>query len=227
MITDNLATLFGKDLPNVRFRQGTVLTWDPNTGANTIDVGGGTLTNVKCLTSGEAIALKAGHVITLLGQGSTWWIMGRIAGFGDPDFAGSSVAFDQDHASATNFGLTTTATALATATLDVPPWADEALVTVVGTVSVQNVNAGTSYYIVTQSFVEAEGGGGAGFGLSPLGDVSKNDLNCGTTGYSRRVTSLGSTISCSVQAWTTAGTLAASVSSTATVTASAVFRSTV
>ncbi|TCC26719.1 hypothetical protein [Kribbella speibonae] len=141
MISDDLSTLFGAPAAGVRHRQGTVLTWDPDDGSNTIDVGGGTLTNVKVLSTGEAIALKAGHVVSLLGQGGSWWILGRVAGFGDPDFAGSSVAFETVASQASNFALTTGFTEITSTSLNVPAWADEALVSVSVSASIHNPRA--------------------------------------------------------------------------------------
>lgn len=140
MITDDLAPLFDTGGPGVRFRQGTVLTWNANTGANTIDLAGGTLTNVPIINTGEAIALKAGHVVGLLGQGSTWFIVGRITLPGDANFAGASVAFTTNFNNTSGFGIAVSPTfsTVASVTLAVPTWADQALVTVQASFSLHN-----------------------------------------------------------------------------------------
>ena len=78
LVTDDTAPLFDQAGPGVRFRQGTITAWNAATGQNTVDVANGTLTDVPILNTGEAIALKAGHVVGLLGQGMTWFIIGRI-----------------------------------------------------------------------------------------------------------------------------------------------------
>ena len=139
MITDNLAPLFAPGPDAVRFRQGTITAWNASTGANTIDVAGGTLTDVSILNTGEAIALKAGHVVGLLAFGSTWFILGRITPPGDANFASASVAFGSAGGQASNFGLSTSmATIVSSTELVVPGWADEALVHVTGSCSMIN-----------------------------------------------------------------------------------------
>lgn len=158
MISDDLSTLFDSGQPGVRFRQGTILTWDPNSGANTVDLAGGTLANVPILNTGEAIALKAGHVVGLLGQGSTWFIVGRITPPGDPNFAAASVAFGG--AGAQVFGYSTSTVTVVKATsneLVVPDWADEALVMITGFAGVINTTAG-----ITFAGMEVGCNGGAG-----------------------------------------------------------------
>lgn len=226
MITDNLATLFPAGQPGVRLRQGTVTAWNPNTGANTVDVGGGLLTNVPILNTGEAIALKAGHVVVLLGQGSTWFIIGRITSPGDPNFASASVAFDGEHNSATNFSVTTTHLDKVTGTLTVPDWADEALVTMTSQISLANTSA-TVFYASFEPFIDGVGGGGIGFGIAANASASANDLNAGSVSFQRLITNPGPTISLSTQAWVTAGTLPASATSTVILDATAIYRSTV
>lgn len=225
-ITDNLAPLFAGGGDAVRFRQGTILTWDPETGDNTVDLAGGTLTDVPILNTSEAIALKAGHVVGMIGQGSTWAILGRFTPPGDPNFAGASVAFDGVHNSATNFSVTTTHLDKVTGSIDVPAWADEALVTMTSQISLANTSAST-FYAAFEPFIDGVGGGGIGFGLSANAHASANDLNAGSVSYQRVLTSLGATISLSTKAWVTAGTLPASATSTVILDATAIFRSTV
>lgn len=63
------------------FRQGTLLAWDPQTGANTVEVGGTKLSNIPTL-SASTLALAAGDVVALLRYRSTFFITGRIAAAG-------------------------------------------------------------------------------------------------------------------------------------------------
>ncbi|WBQ02937.1 hypothetical protein [Kribbella sp. CA-293567] len=162
MISDNLAPLFDTGQPGVRFRQGTVTAWNPSTGANTIDVAGGTLTDVPILNTGEAIALKAGHVVGLLGQGSTWFIVGRITPAGDANFAAASVAFGSAGAQLFNYATSTSmVTKVSSNELVVPDWADEAIVIVTGNASVSNTTGANSF-----AMMEVGCSGGAG-GSSP------------------------------------------------------------
>lgn len=228
MITDNLAPLFDPGAPGVRFRQGTVLTWNANTGENTIDLAGGTLTDVPVLNTSEATALKAGHVVGLLGQGSAWFIIGRVTPPNSTDFAGASVAFDTVHNSATNFSLNTTPTTIVSANLDVPSWADEALVTVMCSMSLRNTAVGGYYPAMVPAITGGAGtAGGVGFGLAPSGHASLNDFNSGTCTYTDIVTSPGATIDVHFQAYVGSGTLPAVSNNTALIDAFAIYRSTV
>lgn len=176
MITDNLASLFDTGQPGVRFRQGTILTWNPNTGENTVDLAGGTLTNVPILNTGEAVALKAGHVVGLLGQGSAWFIVGRVTPPNDPNFAAASVAFDSAGAQVFGFALSTALTLKASSNeLVVPSWADEAVVYVGGHMHAVNTTAALDTY----SFeVGCFGGSGGGTTTScAAGQVEVNAAN--------------------------------------------------
>lgn len=160
MITDDLSTLFDSGQPAVRFRQGTITAWDTDTGTNTVDMAGGTLTNVPILNTGEAIALKAGHVIVLMGLGLSWFIIGRVTPPNDPNFAAASVAFGSAGAQVTGFSLSMTLTVKASSNeLVVPDWADEAIVFVGGHMHASNTTASRD----TLSFqVGCQGGNGGG-----------------------------------------------------------------
>lgn len=83
----DLASLFGAPPPgstqDLRYRQGTIVTFDPITLSNTVDVGGAILTDLPVLGVGEATLLVAGaHVglatIGVPGRGQTLAILGRI-----------------------------------------------------------------------------------------------------------------------------------------------------
>lgn len=142
--SDDLVTvLAGDKQPQVGFRQGVVQQWNQNTGQNVIAVGGSTLVDVPILNTGEAVALKAGHVVGLLTMAGSWFILGRITPANDPNFAAASVAFGSAGATATNFSTSTAAmTIKATSSeLVVPDWADEAIVMVTGMCGVRNSTA--------------------------------------------------------------------------------------
>jgi hypothetical protein len=223
MITDNVATLFGGGQPGVRFRQGTILTWNSETGANTIDLAGGTLTDVPILNTGEAIALKAGHVVGLLGQGSSWFIVGRVTPPGDPNFAGASVAFGGNGVSVQSFSVTTTHADKATMSITVPSWVDEAVVLCTANVTLFNTTA-SGFLVSAQAFIDGVGGGGCQFGLGPTADASQNRMNSGAVSAQRVITP-GASISFAVQAWTTSGTIASDINNQVNLDAIAIFRS--
>lgn len=147
MISDNVADLFTRDTgPALRFRQGTVVAWNASTGENTIDVGGGTLDDLPILNTGEAIALKPGHVVGLLVFGQQVFVLGRITTPGDPNFAAASVEFGSAGAQVFGYATSTAMVNKATsAELVVPDWADEALVMVTGFAALVNNSAATTF----------------------------------------------------------------------------------
>lgn len=221
MITDDTSTLFRRGPAGARFRQGTIVAWDPATGANTIDIGGSLITDVPILNTGEAIALRAGHVVGLLGQNRSWFILGRITPPGDPSFAGASLAFDSETTQETNFVVPTVLTARSTAILEVPAWVDEAAVFVTGVLSAQNTTAG-ALLATAQAFIAADGGPSnkVTIGASPtVGSV--------TAAHSRVITSPGATITCELRISQNGGAgWAAMAGNIASISALAIYRST-
>lgn len=71
----------------VGYRQGIVLSWDPETAENTIIVGGTTLVDIPILNTSEALLLTPGSVVGLLTVGPSWVILGRLTIPGTPDAA--------------------------------------------------------------------------------------------------------------------------------------------
>lgn len=60
------------------FHQGTVVAWDSNTNANTIAIGGGTVTNIPTLSTADSIMMSVGDNVALLRFKSTYFILGRV-----------------------------------------------------------------------------------------------------------------------------------------------------
>lgn len=222
MITDDLSALFGNTGPGVRFRQGTVQSWDSATGENTIQLGGGTLTNVPILNTGEAIALRAGHIVGLLGQGRSWFIIGRVTPPNDPNFAGASVAFGSALDFRTNFAQPATFTQQAVKSIAVPAWADEAAVTVMASVSLVNNTASRQQAL---AYAGINGLTGSAMSLGIDSDVGGNYGMGALAAFNTAViTDPGSAITVQAYADCTAA-LAASPFNVATVNAIAIFRS--
>lgn len=220
MISDNLAALFGASTPGMRLRQGTITSWDANNGNNTVDLAGGTLTNVGILNTGEAIALKAGHVVALIGQGSTWFIIGRVTMPGDPQFASASLAFGSALDFRTNFAQPATFTQQAVKTIAVPAWADEAAVTVMSSVSLVNSTAARQQALAYAG-INGATGSAMSLGLDAGGSFPMGALAAFNTMV---LTAPGPTITVQAYADCTAA-LAASPFNVATVNAIAIFRS--
>lgn len=166
MLGDDLAGLFAPPQtgPGVGFRQGLVVSWNANTGANVINVAGTLITDTPMLNTGEAVALKAGHVVGLLTFNGSWFILGRITPPGDPNFAAASVAFGSAGAQSFNFTVpaTTPATKASSSELVVPDWADEALVIVTGFCTIVNNAASPSGVLQSLAFNVGVNGGSGG-----------------------------------------------------------------
>jgi hypothetical protein len=69
----------------VGYRQGVIRSYDQTTGANTVDVGGATLTNLPLLNTSEALLLVPGAVVGVLTAGPSWFILGRVTVPGTPE----------------------------------------------------------------------------------------------------------------------------------------------
>ena len=227
-VTDNIADLLGGDEPAVRFGQGTITAWDASTGANTIDWRGGTLTDVPILNTGEAIALKASHVVGLLIFGRTAFILGRITPPGDANFAGASLAFSAENGQATNFALSTSLAAKSSCVLDVPAWADEAAVIAVGSCTLVNPTAAADF-AASAVFIDGVTGPGVQNGHAPIGDatVKNNHLGTMTASSARVYAPAGGTITCDMRIRSVNAAWSAHATNIAEITALAVFRSTV
>jgi hypothetical protein len=225
MISDDLSTLFDAGQPGVRFRQGTILTWDSNTGSNTVDLAGGTLTNVPILNTGEAIALKAGHIVGMIGQGSSWFIIGRVTPPNDPNFAGASVAFASGKDFQQGFAVGTGDQTQATVTLAVPSWVDEAAVMAVAAATLVNSTSIRQEAVVYSKINgSSSGSGGMALGIPPDSGTGGFGLGSITTAHAEVIASPGSTITCTCVTNLNAG-FAANAINTATMNAVAIFRS--
>jgi hypothetical protein len=226
-VTDDLSPLFDQGGPGVRFRQGQIVSWDASNGTNTIDVAGGLLTDVPVLNTGEAIALKAGHVVGLLGQGNSWFIIGRITAPNDPSFAGASVDFSAENGQATNFALSTSLAAKASCTLDVPAWADEVAIMAIGACTVVNPTAAADF-AACAVFIDGVTGPGLQNGHAPAGDltIKNNHIGAMTVSSSRVYVPAGPTITVEIRIRSVNAAWGAHATNIAEVSAMAVFRST-
>ena len=225
-VTDDLAPLFDPGAPGVRFRQGTIVSWNAATGSNLIDIGGSTLTDVPILNTGEAIALKTGHIVCLLGQGMAWFIIGRVTPPGDPSFASASLAFAANTAQATNFALGTTIATKVSCTLDVPAWADEAAVIVAGSAGLVNPTAAADF-TAAQCFIDGDGGPGiqTGHSIGPTGNANQY-LQAISAAHSRVLVPAGATITCEMKIRSVNAAWSAHATNSAGISAMAIYRST-
>lgn len=229
MANNGIASLFTEPDPSVGFRQGTVVTWNASTGANTISVAGGFLDDVPILNTGEAIALKAGHNVGLLTFNGTWFILGRITAVGDPNFASASVAFGSSSTTAVNYALTVAYANKASVVLTVPPWADEAAVIATTTASITNpITTGSGDYARIRVAIGSNIGGETTHGFAPLiGAGYTQYYQALTASHSFVVASPGGSVTVAAQIRSNGADWAAQVDNTVALSAMAIFRSTV
>lgn len=160
---DDLASLFGNAPQPLTMRQGTVVTWNSETGENSVIVDGGLLENLPILNTSESIALKTGMVVVLVRWSSQYYILGRVTRPNDPGFAGAAVDFKGDWGSYNEFELRADTLLYIGKTLPVPLWADQALVFVTANMSVVNTTGAADY-----AQLEAVIDGGPGRPAYPL-----------------------------------------------------------
>lgn len=230
----DLSPLFKPTGPGVQFGQGLITAWNAATGENTVEWAGGTLTNVPILNTGEAVALRAGHVVGMLGQGLTWFIIGRITPANDPNFAGASLSFAAANGQFTNFGLTTSLINDAFVNLSVPTWADEAVFFVVGACTLVNQRGRTSPGVGTPLadfascavFIDGATGPGIQQGFAPDGDANNQHIQSMTVSSTRVMpVTGGSTIQCDLRIRSQVANWIAHATNIAEISAMAIFRS--
>lgn len=80
MRANDLTSLLAPDksTPDLVFRQGLVVSWNPAGGTNEIEVAGTSLTNLPTLASNELSVFKPGDAVGLLRVRSQYFVLGRI-----------------------------------------------------------------------------------------------------------------------------------------------------
>lgn len=160
MIADDLSgILLPPDGPDVGFRQGTIVAFDPATGANTVNVAGGLLTDVALLNIGDTVNLVAGDVVVLMRLRSSWAILGRLIGVpGGDALNATAVGFGSIGQSELNFGLSTTYAVKASDLIEVPIWANRMLMHATADATVENTSAAADFAYLRVGIDSASGG---------------------------------------------------------------------
>jgi hypothetical protein len=128
----------GPALP-AQFRQAVLVSFDANTGNNSVLIGQTTVTNLPMLVTGAEIGLEDGDNILVMYLGSTAMIVGKIATPGSANYGASNLARAGFVANASNWAVTTSGTTVITDTsITVPTWANSAQVIAFGGASTHN-----------------------------------------------------------------------------------------
>lgn len=223
--TEDLAPLLTPaGTPELGFRSGLVVAWDSATGANTIEVGGSQLVDVPILNTGEAIALKAGHVVALIRFRSSYFIMGRVTLPGSEQFAAASVDFASANSGASGFAVSTVEGSKHSLELAGPAWADQAVVIANLSGAAVNQSAVSSYLRcrIRRDGIDAAGGLSGSVLAGYTGHVSAGEAFTVTRGGFDT-----DPITLEARFWTDAGDWGANAGNYTKLSAIAVFRSTV
>lgn len=210
--------------PELGFRSGLVLAWDADTGANTIEVGGSQLEDVPILNTGEAIALKAGHVVALIRFRSSYFIMGRVTVPGSDQFASAAVAFEAGNSGGVGFAVSTVESTKHTLELYGPAWADEALVMVTCYGTAVNASAGADYLRCRTRWDGFDSGGGVS---STVAAGAAGSVSATESFTVSRSSFAADPITLEARMWTDYGDWGANAGNYTKLSAIAVFRSTV
>lgn len=81
--SDDLAPYFGGTAQDLEFHQGTVIAWSSTAGTNTIQMAGGTVTNVPAITAAGLISLRPGDHVAMLRFKSSLFIVGTVVAPGN------------------------------------------------------------------------------------------------------------------------------------------------
>lgn len=140
--------------PAVEFRQGVIVAIDFIAGTSVVSVAGNAMANLPTLNPGDAINYAVGTVVTLMRVGTAWSILGRGALPGSGVQALSATTSGSNSGS---FGMTASFVQLATSTVNVPTWANQASIHVTGQITAQNTTASSSF-LYSQTFINGSGG---------------------------------------------------------------------
>lgn len=222
--TDDLAPLLAAaPTAGVGYRQGLVTAYNPDTGANTVQVAGAALADLPFLNSGDAIAIRAGDTVLLLTLGGSWFILGRIIAPGSTRFASATVSFGAFPAgpggSVSNFAIGTTFAPVISGSIPVPPWADEALCTSIACATATNFT-GSPQGVEIRTVINGQTGGANATSI----ETSRQDQL--TASDQRVITggSLGSSIPVTAEMESPGGVIAAHPGNIVTLCVSAIFR---
>jgi hypothetical protein len=154
--SDDLAPLFGgPDTPEI-LHVGTVLAWDPNTGANTVLMAGAPVNDLPMLNIGDTTNLAVGDTVVILKQKSAFFILGRVVAPHTSAIATAAVAFGNIYSDSVNFTIATSDATVGSFSFVVPAWANQALVSVSHDLVALNATA-TRKLLYTSVWITAMG----------------------------------------------------------------------
>jgi hypothetical protein len=171
--TDDLVDLFQPPDDPSTFRQGRLLTFDKNTGANTVSLSGAVLTNLPLLNIGDTVNLQGddvlgpgnGNVVILMKYGAAYAILGRVVTVGSTILNSTAIETKGSNPfSSGGFATTSSLVVQASGIVQVPAWANTASIFAYCWGTANNSTAGVDFfYLQTSLLISGIGGpfGGA------------------------------------------------------------------
>lgn len=165
------------------FRQGTIVTFDQNTGLNTVLLAGAVLTNLPLLNIGDTVNLKAGDAVLLGKMNNAMFIMGRVIPAGNSNLTGNIVQTSVAEGTFTGFATTTSDLiyAISIPTFVIPTWCNKVDVLCIASVTANNTTATKTLMTVTAQ-------AGASVGTPHLTNIPAGDYGCVTATHTASLT---------------------------------------
>lgn len=112
------------------FRQATVVAFDKNTGANTVNLAGALLTNLPLLNIGDTVNINVGDSVILMKMNNAMAILGRVIQAGGSQLNSTAIETKGSNPSSPGpgFAVTTGFVVQASGVVTVPVWANTASV---------------------------------------------------------------------------------------------------
>lgn len=143
--------------PAWAFRQGTIITFNPLTGANTVNLDGATLTNLPLINLGDTTNLGPGDSVILFRTNTVppiTAILGRLVPAGSSVLYQQVVSTDGTSNGTSNFALTTAYVNHSSVALTAPSWANQVQLTCISCVTARNNSGPAVHGIFLQTRIE-------------------------------------------------------------------------
>lgn len=179
------------------FRQGTILSFNQTTGANTVSLAGAVLTNLPLLNIGDTVNLNVGDTVILMKMNNAMAILGRVIQPGAASLTGNIVATAvAEGITAGGFAVTTSSLiyAVTLPTFVIPSWCNHIDVVCTATATVNNTTA-------TKTLLTVNAQAGASVGVDAFTNVAAGDYGCITTTHAATFTGFnppGTSFNCAI-----------------------------
>lgn len=170
-----MADVLGKELATLTSRTnessafdyhvGVILSFDTETGENTVRIRGTAVPNVPMLNSTSTVNFEVGDNVVVLQYRTGYFILGRVVSPNASNFGSEATDFDGYLHDGSGFAVTTSLVTQVSMTFTVPLWASGAVIIASAHLNCQNTTAGTSFIYVR---IHGDIGGVSTFGSATM-----------------------------------------------------------